>query len=466
MSESRSSHAPGMESDMEEDKQVLRLALAELFPEQALRRWFDPLRVACDSAGQRLVVTWPHRLFGDFVARQDIDRLAQVVCRLYGETWTIDCQNPGAPGRSEAQSSILAPAATGGELLHRPEAAPDQDLHAPFGAAYTLDNYLFNAKNNFPLTVLKETAAGKLACNPLVLYGDTGSGKTHLARALGNALSARYGRDAVFFGNADDPAAMQAPLNAWQDECEALRRLSSYKALIVDNMQRLSLLPRLSEIMPALIDHCLEQGKPFVATTGLAPAEWEQLPKRISARLEQGLIMILHTADMDIRLRYVQQQNRMLRLGLGRSQILVLAQQCTGFRRLIGIMQRLSALRDLLGQDISREDMNRVLSHTADTGSLNAQQVIRLVAARCNMRPEDIVGEKRHPRIAQARQMAMFLCRTLLHSSYPAIGRLFGDRDHSTVIHSIKKMQFLWDTDKDMHTTLTELSLACRQQAR
>jgi chromosomal replication initiator protein len=110
--------------------------------------------------------------------------------------------------------------------------------------------------------------------------------------------------------------------------------------------------------------------------------------------------------------------------------------------------------------------MHRVLTHTADTGSLNPQQVIRLVAARCGVKPEDIMGEKRHPRIAQARQMAMFLCRTLLHSSYPAIGRVFGGRDHSTVIHSIKKIQFLWDTDKDMHTTLTELSLTCRQHAK
>jgi chromosomal replication initiator protein len=255
---------------------------------------------------------------------------------------------------------------------------------------------------------------------------------------------------------------VQAQLN----ERETMRLISTYRAIIVDDMQRLPLLPRLSEILPMIIDHCLEQGKPFVATICLAPAEWEHLPQRIGARLEQGLVMILHAADMDIRLRYVQQQNRMLRLNLGRNQVLTLVQQCTGFRRLIGIIQRLSALRDLLGQDISIQDMNRILMHTGDTGAVSAQQVIRLVAARCNVRAEDIMGEKRHPRISQARQMAMFLCRTLLHASYPAIGRLFGGRDHSTVIHSIKKMQLLWDTDKDMHTTLTELSLTCRQNVR
>lgn len=448
MSEARFAHA--------EAKHALRSALAALYPEQALRQWFDPLHMVRDIPEQRLVVTWPHHLFGDWVTRENLDQLGQTVCRLYGEAWKLDCRNP-----KTAVLAAMQPDAA--NMAHSDRfRGQESDPLIPFGAAYTLDKYLFNAKNNFPLTVLRETAAGKLACNPLVLYGDTGSGKTHLARALGNALSIRYGNGTVFFGSADDLAAVQTS----RSERETLRHLFAYQAVIVDDLQRLSLLPGLSEIMPALIDHCLEQGKPFAATTSLTPAEWERLPERISTRLEQGLVMILHAADMDIRLRYAQQQNRLLRLGLGKNQLLALAQQCTGFRRLIGVMQRLSALRDLGGQDISTQNMHHVLMHTAGTGTISAQQIIRLVAARCTVRPEDIVGEKRHPRIAKARQMAMFLCRTLLHTSYPAIGRLFGGRDHSTVIHSIKKMQLLWNTDKDTHTTLTELSLTCRQNAK
>jgi len=445
-----------------EDKSALRQALAGLYPEQALRQWFDPLDLARDSLEQRLVVTWPHHLFAAWLSREHLDRLSQAVCGLYGEAWKLDCRNP-RNFKTRAHSRNLPEAGSGPvRSSESGEVSVAASFAAPFGENYTLDNYIFNAKNNFPLTVLKETAAGKLACNPLVLYGDTGSGKTHLARALGNALSARYGNETVFFGSADDLAAAQAPLG----EREALRRLFACKAVIVDDMQRVPLLPQLSEIMPMLIDHCLERGKLFAATTCLKPAEWERWPARIGARLEQGLVMILHTADMDIRLRYVQRENRALRLGLHRGQMLTLAQQCTGFRRLIGVIQRLGALRDLFGQDISAQDMDRVLMHSADAGSVSAQQIIRLVAAHCGLRPEDLMGEKRQPRIAQARQMAMFLCRTLLHASYPAIGRLFGGRDHSTIIHSIKKMQLLWDTDKDMHTTLTELSLACRQNAK
>lgn len=457
MSEAHSAHA--------EYKNALRLALSAVYPEQALRQWFDPLSLVCDIPEQRLIATWPHHLFGAWVTKENIDRLEQAVCSIYGAAWKLDWQNPQANTRPPdwRPNTLDTPHTTGvSDALGGQPQNPDSDPDVPFGAAYTLDTYLVNAKNNFPLTVLKETAAGTLSCNPLILYGDAGSGKTHLARALGNALSSRYGNGTVFCGSVDDLAAVQTPLG----EREALRRFSAYKAIIVDDLQRLPLLPRLNEIMPVLIDHCLEQGKPFVGTTCLTPTEWEDLPQRIGTRLEQGLVMILHPADMDIRLRYVQQQNRMLRLNLGRSQLLTLAQQCTGFRRLIGIMQRLSALKDLFGQDISAQDMDRVLMHTADAGAISPQQVIRLVAARCNVRPEDIVSEKRHPRIARARQMAMFLCRTLLHSSYPAIGRLFGGRDHSTVIHSIKKIQVLWDTDKDMHTTLTELSLACRQNAK
>ena len=467
-------------SDYKEYKSALRLALTDLYPEQALRQWFDPLRMACDVPQQRLVVTWPHRLFGDWVSRQDMDSLERAVCRIYGSDWKLDLQNPDhTPSSSAFRTSTTDQAQPdppqAGQLRANGENAPERSPEDspndssgdalgrfPFGPAYTLDNYLANAKNNFPLTVLREAAAAKLDCNPLVVYGGAGSGKTHLARALGNALSTGPGNGIVFCGSADDMAAIQ---NALGDR-GAVQRFSTYAAVIVDDLQRLLLAPRLGDILPVIIDQCLERNKPFLCTTCLTPAEWRQFPERIGSRLEQGLVMVLHEADMDIRLRYVQQQNRALRLNLGRTQVLTLAQQCTGFRRLIGIIQRLSALKNVFGQDVSDQDMDRVLMHTADVGTISAPQIIRLVASRCAVRPEDIVSGKRHPRIARARQMAMFLCRTLLGASYPAIGRLFGGRDHSTVIHSIKKIQVLWDNDKDTHTMLTELSLACRQNAK
>ena len=169
---------------------------------------------------------------------------------------------------------------------------------------------------------------------------------------------------------------------------------------------------------------------------------------------------------MDIRLRYAQRQNQFLRLGLNKNQMLALAQQCTGLRRLIGMLQRIKVLKDVLGQDIATQNMDHVLVQTADAGTVTPQQVIRIVAERCNVRADDMTGHKRQPRIVKARQMAMFLCRGLIGSSYPAIGRIFGGRDHSTVIHSIKKIQLLWDTDKDMHKLLTELSLSCRQHPK
>lgn len=427
----------------------VRLALGALYSDTTLSQWFDPLRLEVTSRHE-CVVTMPHTLFAAWLADEYKSALETAVRRTDGSVQTVVYKSPGHVEYQPFQKGVKGGSTSGAAVEQTP---------FPFGEAYTLDSFINNAKNSFPLAVLKNTTEGNLRYNPLVLYGSTNTGKSHLLKAVGNALASLYGADAVFCGGADDFAVLQAPL---QDK-DVLHKVTRWRAVILDDVQRIATLPRVRDILPVVLDHCLEAGKPFLCSSDVPPSQWEGLPKRVSSRLEQGLIMLLHEADMDIRLRYVQHQSRAKKLNLNRDQLLSLAQQCTSLRRLSGIMQRLSALRDLLGHDISTQDIERVLAHTADSITVSPRDIIRTVAARLNVREEDIVSGKRHPNVSKARQAAMFLCRSLLGSSYPAIGKVFGGRDHSTVIHSVKKMQQLWETDSDTHNLLTELSLHCRQ---
>ena len=441
---------------------AVRRTLEADFSEEALKQWFDPLRLRENHREKELTIIWPHRFFSAWVPVEHVRALEGAVQQIDRSLQLVYENGANSAGGSELAAVRKKNPQQTPDLAVQDEPVAAQATLFLNGEDFSLDNFFSNTKNAFPVKVLREVITGELRWNPLVLYGTPGTGKSHLVKAVGNAFAAKYGHRAVFCGNADDLAALKGSLT----DQELLAELTQWQAVIVDDMQRISTLNRLWDVLPLIMDHCCETNKPFMCTVCLPPSQWNLLPQRISARLEQGLVMLLHEADMDIRLRFAQHHSRLKRLTLSREQLLALAQQCTSLRRLTGIIQRLSALRDVLGQDVSAQDIESVLAHTADNAAVTPQAVIRAVAARCGVRAEDITGTKRQPKVTRARQIAMFLCRSLLGSSYPALGRLFGGRDHSTVIHSVKKIQLLRENNTDMHTMINELSLSCRQQQK
>ena len=143
----------------------------------------------------------------------------------------------------------------------------------------------------------------------------------------------------------------------------------------------------------------------------------------------------------------------------------MLAQHCPDIRRLSGLLRRAAAHRALLGRELSEQDILTILKQGADASPLTPQLIISIVGERCGIPPREILGEKRRPDLVQARQLAMYLCRELLGHSYPVIGKIFGGKDHSTVMHGVKKIKQLQDTDRLVHSMVTELTRACRKRS-
>ncbi|MEG1609754.1 MAG: helix-turn-helix domain-containing protein, partial [Bilophila sp.] len=161
---------------------------------------------------------------------------------------------------------------------------------------------------------------------------------------------------------------------------------------------------------------------------------------------------------------YAQQQATLRRLTVPREHRLVLAQHCQDLRRLSGVILRVTSHRSLLGRDLSEQDLLNIVRQSGDSSALTPQLIVSIVGEHCGVATKDILGEKRNPDLVQARQIAMYLCRELLGHSYPVIGRMFGGKDHSTVMHGVKKIKLLQEHDRLTHTMVTELTKTCLER--
>ena len=366
----------------------------------------------------------------------------------------------------------LDPFSGKGQVEKRGSVHPSLGNPAPFGE-YTFETFIANGKHKLAVTLTREITRKTIRAasgNPdkpgiLVLCGPHGSGKTHLLRAVANELFRSLGDTLLY-----TPLSELEGLFSSDHPLVVRQNLASKQAILIDDFQYL---PRiadpatfggegipLQEELCMLADRCTEQGKVLIIAGVGRASEWNMY-RGLQSRLEMGLWAELPEPDLDIRLRFVQQQARQKRLALPKEHMLLLAQHCTDIRRLSGVLLRVGALRALMGRELSEQDLLHLVRQSGDSTTLTPQLIVATVADHCGISVRDILGEKRKPAQVQARQVAMYLCRELLGHSYPVIGRLFGGRDHSTVMHGVKKIKLLQEQDRVMHTLVTELTKAC-----
>ena len=324
------------------------------------------------------------------------------------------------------------------------------------------DNFIGNAKHKLVLMALRELALGSPeATNPVVLCGGSGTGKSHLLYAFTLALPHKNGHAApAAVLKADELAGRIMTADKNGSTLALKTELLGDGALVVDDIHTVQS-PRVHEALAGILDAFLAAGRPVaVAGTGL-PTEWP-LTRSLSSRLRAGLLLELPEPDLDISLRFLDAKLREANVTLPRDGQLLLARNCHDLRRLTGIVKRLAAQRRLTGNNVTEAELEALLTQHGEMPELNHGVITALVASRFSIAPEELSGRDRHPERVKARQIAMFLCRKLLGLSYPAIGALFNGKDHSTVIHAVKKINELQRSNSDTNKLVTELIQQCQ----
>ena len=325
--------------------------------------------------------------------------------------------------------------------------------------------FIANAKNAFPLAAAKEIAEQRagVAYNPFLLCGHSGTGKSHILRSMAATLRHGQSGNRVILASAarfcaDNPAWVRHPELFWQ-QCDVL---------LLDDIQDIAGQSAWQQKLVSCIDACPNSasladgarraGQMVFACTG-QPQTLKTLDERLRSRLESGLVVELMEPDLDVRMRYLQVMCKERNMSLSRDQLLYIAQRCSQFRLLQGLLLKVVAFCSVTGCELSQADLENIVRTGVADKTPGCLEILGEVARAMNLRPDDVLGGKRRPDLVLARQISMYICRRKLGLSYPELGRAFGGKDHSTVIHAIKKIKKIIVSDKALQQMVTELEL-------
>jgi len=429
-------------------KDALRSHLERAFSDLELRRWFDPLSLDYRDEDKRLQVVFPHAFFSTWFAQNVQGRFEEQLAGFLGN----GCVVSYLTGGDNRRAAIPAP----GE-------AAQKSVDFPFGREFSFESFLSNQKNYFPLASAREVAKQQsIIFNPFIVCGENGSGKTHLLRSIANEIAKRRGAQGVFLGTVEDVANIFASRFAG-DVFKAREYLTAFDVLCIDDFQLIQHNHPLQQELVVLFNAFYDNRKQMVFACSDKLTSYDFLHPALKSRLEWGLIVGLKAPDLDIRVQYIRGQCRQKKISLDKEQVLMLAQRFQDFRFLQGIMLKLFAFKELVNATIGPKDFELILSHTEDAPrpTLSPDIIIETVAEHFRIDEKEIKGAKRHHDIVRARQIAMFLCRELLGSSFPSLGRVFGGKDHSTVLYAVNKVKKMQKVSKEMKQLLITLKQQC-----
>lgn len=418
--------------------------------------WIKPLRltaleegVARFSSPTRFISDWVSRHFADDIMGE-LSRHGQHIERLRFEVIPQEGNQSRPANEKNGSRPATAKEARDAADAGRPE------LGAPLDPRFTFGNFVVGKPNELAHAAARRVSeGGPVGFNPLFLYGGVGLGKTHLMHAIAHDYQQH------------DPSARVLYLSAEQFMyrfVQALREstIMDFKGmfrnvnmLMVDDVQFIAGKDSTQEEFFHTFNALVDQGKQIVISADRTPAEIKGLEERIKSRLSCGLIVDLHPTTYELRLGILQAKTEVFRhqqpdLQIGNGVLEFLANRITtNVRVLEGALQRLFAHASLLRREITLEVAQECLTDILRTNDrkISIDDIQRKVAEHYNIRLADMMGPKRARNVARPRQIAMYLSKQLTNRSLPEIGRRFGGRDHTTIMHGVRKIEELAGED-------------------
>src|SRR5438093_8895236 len=335
---------------------------------------------------------------------------------------------------------------------------------------YSFDSFVIGSSNRFAhAAALAVAEAPAQAYNPLFIYGHTGLGKTHLLHAIANYVGEHSREMTVRYVTSE--TFMNDFINSLRDKrIEGFKhRYRTYDVLLIDDVQFFEHKERIQEEFFHTFNSLYEAGSQIVMSSDRPPRDIATLEERLRSRFEWGLITDVQPPDLETRIAILRKKVKTDGIHVADPQVLtfIASRVSTNIRELEGALTRVVAFSSLTGRAMSVElaqDVLRDVFPQGEAAEVSIRRIQELVSDRFGLSLQELCGDKRSQNIVYPRQVAMYLSRELTDSSLPNIGKQFGGRDHTTVIHANSKIARLIREDRSVYNLVQELTARVRQQ--
>ena len=419
--------------------------------------WFKPTSFVGDD-GSTLRIRVPNGMFRDWLTKHyagvldealgEVDRTGTVIVFLTD----LSEMGPSAPA-APAQSQAIPLAAT-------PEPAADAEDSPVGGLAprYSFDTFIVGSSNQFAHAACRAVAeAPSRSYNPLFIYGGVGLGKTHLMHAIGHYVLSHLKTLKLTYISSE--RFMNEMINAVRYDriLDFRERYRGVDVLLVDDVQFLAGKEGTQTEFFHTFNALYDSQKQIVISSDCPPHEIPQLEERLRSRFEWGLIADIQPPDLETKVAILKKKAENEGVPLPDNVAIYIAGKIkSNIRELEGSLIRLIAFASLTGREISlalaQDVLRNVLQH--DERAVTIEGIQKFVSDYYQLKHGELKSRNNSKSIAMPRQIAMYLCKSLTNASLPEIGRSFGGKHHSTVIHSIRKIEDLRKRDGNFNTLI------------
>lgn len=441
----------GSSSQAEWDR--VKLRLKHEFGDSAYQSWVSPIAFGGLNDGA-VNLRVPTRFMRDWVVTHYADRIRTLwsgenpaVRRVQVD---VDAVGGGSGGTdTPTGSDAMTLAAAQSEAVTHDVLA--DSLSAPLDARYTFENFVVGKPNEFAYAAAQRVAdSDHVSFNPLFLYGGVGLGKTHLMHAIAWQIRLRSPQRRVVYLSAEKFMYSFVRALRNHDTVSFKEQFRSADVLMIDDVQFISGKDSTQEEFFHTFNALVDQGRQIVLSADKSPSDLEEIGDRLRSRLSSGLVADLHPTTFELRLGILDAKAEQLGVSVPQKVKEFLAHRITSnVRELEGALTRLSANVQLVGGNISLE-LTHTLLHDllrAHDRRVTMEEIQKRVAEHFQIRMSDMSSARRSRTVARPRQIAMYLAKQLTSRSLPEIGRAFGGRDHTTVIHAVRKVEELIKAD-------------------
>ena len=341
--------------------------------------------------------------------------------------------------------------------------------NAGLNPRYTFDNFIVGSSNRFARATAYSVYENLGMTNPLYIYGGVGLGKTHLMQALGNATIDKDPSKKVIYctGELFVNELIKAMLNPNMNDTFK-QKYRNVDLLLIDDVQIIAGKDKCQEEFFHTFNSLFESGKQIVLTSEKPPKEINGLEDRLKTRFSMGVSVDIQTPDYETRLAILKKKAEEERYVIDEDILVKIATRVkSNVRELEGVFNKLVAYTKFTNNPLTDAVVDNTIESilVKNTKIMTSKLIMQVVAKFFNIKVTDLTSDKRSTTIAFPRQIAMYLCREVADMSFPAIGKDFGGRDHSTVLHAYSKVKYDYDNNPDTKDLIDDIKKTLERES-